>query len=53
MTSSVTPGTAQLDLAHSPAQLRIGGDWTLAHYSDLKRLSQSLDGRYDLSLIHI
>ncbi|MQA57879.1 ABC transporter permease [Pseudomonas piscis] len=47
MTTSVTPGTAQLDLAHSPAQLRIHGDWTLAHYSDLKRLSQSLAGRYD------
>ncbi|KAF0861898.1 ABC transporter permease [Pseudomonas sp. LD120] len=49
MTSRVTPGTAELDLAHSPAQLRIGGDWTLAHYSDLKRLRQSLSGRYDNS----
>lgn len=47
MTTSVTPGTAQLDLAQSPAQLRIRGDWTLAHYSELKRLSQALDGRYD------
>lgn len=49
MTTSVTPGTAQLDLALSPAQLRISGDWTLAHYSDLKRLSQTLSGRYDSS----
>ncbi len=47
MTTSVTPGTAQLDLAQSPAQLRIHGDWTLAHYADLKRLGQSLAGRYD------
>lgn len=45
----MTPGTAQLDNAHSPAQLRIGGDWTLAHYSDLKRLCQSLNGHYDSS----
>ncbi|ROL82426.1 ABC transporter permease [Pseudomonas protegens] len=49
MTTSVTPGTAQLDLALSPAQLRISGDWTLAHYSDLKRLSQTLSDRYDSS----
>ncbi|MGC5701566.1 ABC transporter permease [Pseudomonas sp. NFXW11] len=47
MTSSVTPGTAQLDTAHSPALLRIAGDWTLAHYSDLKQLCQSLHQRYD------
>ncbi|WP_016963727.1 ABC transporter permease [Pseudomonas fluorescens] len=49
MNTRMTPGTAQLDNAHSPAQLRIGGDWTLAHYSDLKRLCQSLDGHYDSS----
>ncbi|MGZ0786367.1 MlaE family lipid ABC transporter permease subunit [Pseudomonas saponiphila] len=47
MNTRMTPGTVQLDNAHSPAQLRIGGDWTLAHYSDLKRLCQSLHGHYD------
>ena len=40
-------GNAQLDASHSPAQLRVTGDWTLAHYADLKRLCEKLRGQYD------
>ncbi|SEM64873.1 phospholipid/cholesterol/gamma-HCH transport system permease protein [Pseudomonas sp. ok272] len=40
-------GSAQLDTSHAPAQLRVTGDWTLAHYTDLKHLSQTLKGQYD------
>lgn len=45
--SDTTAGGAQLDTSHTPAQLRITGDWTLAHYADLKHLSESLKGQYD------
>ena len=41
------PGSARLDTSHSPAQLRVTGDWTLAHYADLSRLSEKLRGQYD------
>lgn len=47
MTSSTLPGNAQLDTTHTPAQLRVTGDWTLAHYADLKRLGDTLRGQYD------
>ncbi|MGH8333221.1 MAG: ABC transporter permease, partial [Pseudomonas sp.] len=47
MTSSTMPGSARLDTSHSPAQLRVTGDWTLAHYTDLKHLSEKLRGQYD------
>ena len=47
MTSSTMAGNAQLDASHSPAQLRVTGDWTLAHYADLKQLSEKLHGQYD------
>ncbi|MBN2992181.1 ABC transporter permease [Pseudomonas cedrina subsp. fulgida] len=47
MTSSTTAGAAHLDTSTSPPQLRITGDWTLAHYSSLKKLSDKLDGQYD------
>ncbi|MFJ4496156.1 ABC transporter permease [Pseudomonas atacamensis] len=47
MTSSPTPGSAHLDTAFSPARLRVSGDWTLAHYTALKRLSEKLRGQYD------
>lgn len=47
MTSSPTPGSAQLDTALSPARLRLSGDWTLAHYTALKHLSEKLHGQYD------
>jgi phospholipid/cholesterol/gamma-HCH transport system permease protein len=40
-------GNARLDTSHSPAQIRVTGDWTLAHYADLKRLSEKLEGQYD------
>lgn len=40
-------GTAHLDTSTHPPQLRVTGDWTLAHYSDLKKLSEKLDGQYD------
>ena len=45
--SDTTTGTAQLDTSHSPAQLRVTGDWTLAHYANLKQLSETLKGQYD------
>ncbi len=47
MTSSTTAGAAHLDTSTSPPQLRITGDWTLAHYANLKKLSDKLDGQYD------
>ncbi|GLH40819.1 ABC transporter permease [Pseudomonas moraviensis] len=47
MTSSPTPGSAHLDTALSPARLRVSGDWTLAHYTALKQLSEKLHGQYD------
>lgn len=47
MTSSTTAGAAHLDTSSSPPQLRITGDWTLAHYASLKKLSDTLDGQYD------
>ena len=49
MTSSTTAGNAHLDTSAHPAQLRVTGDWTLAHYSHLKKLSETLDGQYDAS----
>ena len=47
MTSSSMTGSAQLDTSNTPARLRISGDWTLAHYTELKHLSESLRGQYD------
>ena len=47
MTSSSISGTAQLDSSISPARLRVMGDWTLAHYAELKQLSEKLRGQYD------
>ncbi|KPA89686.1 MULTISPECIES: ABC transporter permease [Pseudomonas] len=49
MIISTTAGNAQLDTSTSPARLRISGDWTLAHYSVLKRRSAELLGHYDAS----
>ncbi|MDF3198286.1 ABC transporter permease [Pseudomonas sp. 1912-s] len=48
MTSSTTAGAAHLDTSTQPPQLRITGDWTLAHYANLKKLSEKLDGQYDV-----
>ena len=47
MTSSPTAGAAHLDTSTAPPLLRITGDWTLAHYANLKKLSDKLDGQYD------
>ncbi len=47
MTSSPTAGAAHLDTSTAPPLLRITGDWTLAHYASLKKLSDKLDGKYD------
>jgi len=47
MTTSTTAGAAHLDTSTSPPQLRVTGDWTLAHYASLKKLSDKLDGQYD------
>lgn len=44
------PGSAVLDAGSQPAQLRIAGDWTLAHYSALKRQTDGLGGNYDASV---
>ncbi|WP_017902671.1 ABC transporter permease [Pseudomonas asplenii] len=47
MIISTMAGNAQLDTSTSPPRLRISGDWTLAHYSELKRRSAGLIGHYD------
>ena len=47
MTSSTSAGAAHLDTSSTPPLLRITGDWTLAHYAHLKKLSDTLDGQYD------
>ncbi len=47
MTGPRIAGSAQLDTSNTPARLRVTGDWTLAHYADLKRLCDSLKGQYD------
>ncbi|BCX65440.1 MULTISPECIES: ABC transporter permease [Pseudomonas] len=47
MTSNTVAGNARLDTSHTPPQIRVTGDWTLAHYADLKRLSEKLEGQYD------
>ena len=47
MTSSSMTGSAQLDTSNTPVRLRISGDWTLAHYTELKHLSETLRGQYD------
>ncbi|MGR3886402.1 MlaE family lipid ABC transporter permease subunit [Pseudomonas sp. 1152_12] len=47
MTTRTTAGAAHLDTSTAPPLLRITGDWTLAHYANLKRLSDKLDGQYD------
>ena len=47
MTTRTSAGTAHLDTSTAPPLLRITGDWTLAHYTNLKKLSDKLDGGYD------
>ncbi|MGR2705370.1 ABC transporter permease [Pseudomonas sp. IB20] len=47
MTTRTTAGAAHLDTSSAPPLLRITGDWTLAHYANLKKLSDTLDGQYD------
>lgn len=47
MTSSTVAGNARLDTSHTPARIQVTGDWTLAHYADLKRVSEQLEGQYD------
>ncbi|WP_433768277.1 MlaE family lipid ABC transporter permease subunit [Pseudomonas putida] len=49
MSSDTVAGDARLDTSHSPPQIRVTGDWTLAHYADLKRLSEKLEGQYDVN----
>jgi phospholipid/cholesterol/gamma-HCH transport system permease protein len=41
------PGSALVDTSSSPVSLRISGDWTLAHYRDLKQQTSALFGQYD------
>lgn len=47
MTPGSHTGTARLDTSGPAAKLWVSGDWTLAHYPQLKRLSDSLRGQYD------
>ncbi|VVO98407.1 ABC transporter permease [Pseudomonas fluorescens] len=47
MTSSSMTGSARLDKSNTPARLQVSGDWTLAHYTELKHLSETLRGQYD------
>ncbi|MGY2290825.1 MlaE family ABC transporter permease [Pseudomonas sp. SDO528_S397] len=47
MIRTTTAGAAHLDTSTTPPQLRVTGDWTLAHYARLKTLSHTLDGQYD------
>ncbi|AZE97599.1 ABC-type transport system, permease component [Pseudomonas orientalis] len=47
MTTPPTAGAAHLDTSSTTPLLRITGDWTLAHYAKLKKLSNTLDGQYD------
>ncbi|WP_458378869.1 MlaE family lipid ABC transporter permease subunit [Pseudomonas chlororaphis] len=49
MTQSATAGSAQLDTSSSPSRLRVTGDWTLVHYTELKHLCEKLTGQYDTS----
>ncbi|MCW2268814.1 MULTISPECIES: ABC transporter permease [unclassified Pseudomonas] len=41
-----SPG-ATLDTASTPSRLQIVGDWTLAHYAELKQHSDSVKEQYD------
>ncbi|ORL65615.1 ABC transporter permease [Pseudomonas putida] len=42
----MTTPSATLDTSSQPACLRIAGDWTLAHYAELKRESDQLRTQY-------
>jgi phospholipid/cholesterol/gamma-HCH transport system permease protein len=42
-------GSALVDTSTSPASLRVSGDWTLAHYHDLRQQTSALFGKYDAS----
>ena len=42
MSPSTATGSAELDASSQPPQLRISGDWTLAHYADLERRVETL-----------
>ncbi|NWB90151.1 ABC transporter permease [Pseudomonas agarici] len=47
MIISTMAGNAQLDTSSAPRRLRISGDWTLAHYTTLKKHTGGLMGKYD------
>ncbi|NWA03964.1 ABC transporter permease [Pseudomonas gingeri] len=47
MIISAMAGNAQLDTSSTPVRLRISGDWTLAHYTALKKRTAGLIGNYD------
>ncbi|KJK06883.1 ABC transporter permease [Pseudomonas tussilaginis] len=49
MEPMTTHASATLDTTSNPACLRIVGDWTLANYASLKRLTENLLGNYDQS----
>ncbi|WP_296260435.1 MULTISPECIES: ABC transporter permease [unclassified Pseudomonas] len=43
------PGSVSLDTSTTPTQLWIAGDWTLAHYHDLKRQTDELSDGFGLA----
>jgi phospholipid/cholesterol/gamma-HCH transport system permease protein len=45
--TATAPEFAELDLATTPACLRIRGDWTRPHYAELEQALQGLRGRVD------
>ncbi|MDE1167547.1 MAG: ABC transporter permease [Pseudomonas sp.] len=47
MTTQALDGNAHLDTSSHPARLHIAGDWTLAHYKNLRRQTEQLHGQYD------
>lgn len=48
-TITAMAGDAQLDTSSNPARLIISGQWTLANYARLKKLTEQLAGKYDAS----
>lgn len=48
-TITAMAGDAQLDTSSNPARLIISGQWTLANYARLKKLTEQLADKYDAS----
>ncbi|WP_432213811.1 MlaE family lipid ABC transporter permease subunit [Pseudomonas graminis] len=46
-----TPGRVLMDTSSNPVQLRIAGDWTLAHYRELKRQTDALSAGFGPAIL--